>query len=215
MKAGPDDELTASIAPDVMRCLLRAQFFQKLDDLLRPNDDSSQREGCRGDYRLEAVMNRILWVALLLLMAVPAIAQQSKPPGCVCGKVPFNPYGCPGSTRDNSTPCTPSCDHKTVDSLTHQVNTCNADKAKDPLQKDLTFQNLRIVEDTKEIGTLQQSGGNASKIQQLQNDIAQAKKKIAKDLAGLQHWNCNDLQQQLDNAEKQLAKCENPTGSNQ
>lgn len=52
MNAGPDDELMASIAPDVMRCLVRAQFFEKLDDLLCPIDDSCQREGCGGDYRL-------------------------------------------------------------------------------------------------------------------------------------------------------------------
>lgn len=52
MKAGPNDELTASIVPDVMRCLIRARFFEKLDDVLCPINDSSQPQHCRGDYSL-------------------------------------------------------------------------------------------------------------------------------------------------------------------
>jgi len=51
-------------------------------------------------------MNRIVWVMLLLMMAVPVFAQ--KPAGCYCGAKPWNPYGCPGSTRDNFTACTPT-----------------------------------------------------------------------------------------------------------
>jgi len=52
MKAGPDDELIASIALDVMKCLVRSNFFEKLDDLLCPKDGSPHREGCRGDFKL-------------------------------------------------------------------------------------------------------------------------------------------------------------------
>jgi hypothetical protein len=52
MEADPDNELIASISPDVMKCLVRSGFFEKLDDLLCPRDHSHQREGCRGDYKL-------------------------------------------------------------------------------------------------------------------------------------------------------------------
>jgi len=52
MEADADDELIASITPDVMKCLIRSGFFEKLDDLLCPTDDSRQREGCHGDYKL-------------------------------------------------------------------------------------------------------------------------------------------------------------------
>jgi hypothetical protein len=31
-----------NIAPDVMRCLFRARFFERLDDLFSPIDESSQ-----------------------------------------------------------------------------------------------------------------------------------------------------------------------------
>jgi hypothetical protein len=49
---GPDDDLIASITPDVMRCLDQSNFFEKLDDVLCPEDDSHPRESCSGDYRL-------------------------------------------------------------------------------------------------------------------------------------------------------------------
>jgi hypothetical protein len=52
MKADGNNELIASITPDVMKCLVRSRFFEKLDDLLCPKDDSHQREGCLGDYKL-------------------------------------------------------------------------------------------------------------------------------------------------------------------
>jgi hypothetical protein len=52
MEADADNELIASITPDVMKCLVRSGFFEKLDDLLCPREDSHQREGCRGNYKL-------------------------------------------------------------------------------------------------------------------------------------------------------------------
>ena len=52
MEADADSEFIDSIAPDVMSCLVRSHFFEKLDDLLCPNDDSHKRNSCRGDYRL-------------------------------------------------------------------------------------------------------------------------------------------------------------------
>src|SRR2546429_3513423 len=48
MEANSDNELIPSITPDVMKCLVRSGFFEKLDDLLCPRDHSHQREGCRG-----------------------------------------------------------------------------------------------------------------------------------------------------------------------
>ena len=35
-----------------MRCLNRARFFESLDDLLCPKDDSHRRCECGGDYKL-------------------------------------------------------------------------------------------------------------------------------------------------------------------
>ncbi len=47
-----DSEFIASITPDVMTCLERANFFSKLDDLLSPTFDSSVAESCSGTYKL-------------------------------------------------------------------------------------------------------------------------------------------------------------------
>jgi hypothetical protein len=52
MQVGPDSDFNASITPDVMRCLDSAGFFNKLDDLLCPEDISSSPETCSGDYTL-------------------------------------------------------------------------------------------------------------------------------------------------------------------
>jgi hypothetical protein len=52
MESGPEDDLITSITPDVMRCLDRSEFFDKLDDLLCPNEASLPRKGCGGDYKL-------------------------------------------------------------------------------------------------------------------------------------------------------------------
>jgi hypothetical protein len=52
MEDGADNELIASITPDVMKCLVRSRFFEKLDDLLCPVDDSHHRQDCRGNYKL-------------------------------------------------------------------------------------------------------------------------------------------------------------------
>ena len=52
MTADPDSDSISSIAPDVMKCLRRVQFFERLDDLLCPKGDSGQYENCAGDYKI-------------------------------------------------------------------------------------------------------------------------------------------------------------------
>lgn len=52
MEAGPDQDLVTSITPDVMKCLDREGFFEKLDDKLCPKEGSNPRECCRGDHKL-------------------------------------------------------------------------------------------------------------------------------------------------------------------
>jgi hypothetical protein len=47
----PDAELIADIAPDVMRCLAGATFFEALDDVLCPAEGPHPRQPCHGDYR--------------------------------------------------------------------------------------------------------------------------------------------------------------------
>ena len=47
-----DSDLTSYITSNVMKCLLRSQFFQRLDDLLCPEGSANNRELCAGDYRL-------------------------------------------------------------------------------------------------------------------------------------------------------------------
>lgn len=178
--------------------------------------DANGDRGDNGNRSWEAIMNRIVWAVLFLLMAVPVFAQQPspsappKPAPCRCGTYPFNPYGCPDSKRDNYTKC---CDHSDIDRFNHSLDSCNKDKAKDPVQLDLNFQNLKIVEDTKEIATLQKSGGNESQIQQLQNDIQKAQAKISQDLESLKHWNCSDMQKEMDNAEQEFEKCMHPVST--
>jgi|SRR5580700_9890736 hypothetical protein len=46
-----NQELIASITPDVMKCLDRSGFFERLDDLLCPKDDAHHREVCCGDCK--------------------------------------------------------------------------------------------------------------------------------------------------------------------
>jgi len=52
MDAEPDHDLIASITPDVMLCLHRARFFEKLDDLLCPKQGSNPPQKCSGDFKL-------------------------------------------------------------------------------------------------------------------------------------------------------------------
>jgi len=57
MEADPDHDLIASITSDVMKCLQRSKFFEKLDDILSPSDGSQPQEICNGNYRLsEAIL---------------------------------------------------------------------------------------------------------------------------------------------------------------
>lgn len=51
MEDNRESDLIASITPYVMASLGRARFFEKLDDLLSPKDDSRPAE-CGGDYKL-------------------------------------------------------------------------------------------------------------------------------------------------------------------
>jgi len=50
MDPGLDDDLIASITPDVMKCLQSSGFFGKLDDALSPEDRSHEPGSCNGDY---------------------------------------------------------------------------------------------------------------------------------------------------------------------
>jgi hypothetical protein len=52
MESESDDELISSIAPDVMTCLGRCSYFEKLDGLLSPEDNSAPVEKCDGSFRL-------------------------------------------------------------------------------------------------------------------------------------------------------------------
>ena len=52
MDGGADSELINSITPDVMTCLRRSLFFERLDDLLSPKEDLHHREVCAGNYEL-------------------------------------------------------------------------------------------------------------------------------------------------------------------
>ena len=51
-----DDQFIFSITPDVMKSLVRSGFFEKLDDLLCPNDDPHPRRMCGGNYEISAAV---------------------------------------------------------------------------------------------------------------------------------------------------------------
>ena len=52
MDDGADSDLINSITPEVMTSLQRSFFFERLDDLLSPKEDSHQREMCVGNCEL-------------------------------------------------------------------------------------------------------------------------------------------------------------------
>lgn len=52
MDGGADSDLISSIASDVMTCLRRSLFFERLDDVLCPKEESGEREVCAGNYRI-------------------------------------------------------------------------------------------------------------------------------------------------------------------
>lgn len=52
MESDSDDELISSIAPDVMKCLGRCSYFEKLDELLSPEGNSTPPQNCDGTFRL-------------------------------------------------------------------------------------------------------------------------------------------------------------------
>ena len=47
-----DDDFVSLIASDVMACLLRSGYFDKLDNILSPGNDSSPAQTCDGTFRL-------------------------------------------------------------------------------------------------------------------------------------------------------------------
>lgn len=46
------DELVEAIAPDILRCLRRDEFFVKLDTLLCPENKKARPKKCMGDFAL-------------------------------------------------------------------------------------------------------------------------------------------------------------------
>jgi len=52
MESDSDNDLISSIAPDVMKSLTRSGYFEKLDGLLGPENNSSPSESCDGTYKL-------------------------------------------------------------------------------------------------------------------------------------------------------------------
>ena len=56
MESASDGDLISSIAPDVMKCLARCGFFEKLDGLLSPEDNSSPSQNCDGTYNLSVLI---------------------------------------------------------------------------------------------------------------------------------------------------------------
>jgi hypothetical protein len=58
MEAGPHHDLIASITSDVMKCLQRSKFFEKLDDILSPSDGSQPQEVCSENYKLSEAIVR-------------------------------------------------------------------------------------------------------------------------------------------------------------
>ena len=52
MKSDSDDELISSIAADVMTCLGRSSYLERLDELMSPEDKSTSVEKCDGSFRL-------------------------------------------------------------------------------------------------------------------------------------------------------------------
>jgi hypothetical protein len=60
MDSASDDELIFSIAPDVMKCLERCNFFEKLDDLLSPEGVLTPGLGCDGTFKIsESILNMV------------------------------------------------------------------------------------------------------------------------------------------------------------
>jgi hypothetical protein len=52
MESASDDDLISSILPHVMKCLGRRGFFEKLDGILSPEDNSIPTHGCDGTSKL-------------------------------------------------------------------------------------------------------------------------------------------------------------------
>jgi hypothetical protein len=52
MDDGTDLDFISSMTPDVMACLRRSHFFERLDDLLCPEGRLTAREVCGGNYKL-------------------------------------------------------------------------------------------------------------------------------------------------------------------
>ena len=83
MEANEDDELISSIAADVMKCLVRSGFFEKLDDLICPKDNSHLRSTCGGDYKLSESILLALGFSRTDLADIFGVLS-SKGGGCDC-----------------------------------------------------------------------------------------------------------------------------------
>jgi hypothetical protein len=60
MDSASDDELISSIAPDVIKCLERCNFFEKLDDLLSPEGNLGPAPSCDGTFQLsESILSMV------------------------------------------------------------------------------------------------------------------------------------------------------------
>jgi hypothetical protein len=55
-----DDDLTASIAPDIMGYLSSRRFFEELDNQLCPTDSSNERQYCGGNLEVSKSILRSL-----------------------------------------------------------------------------------------------------------------------------------------------------------
>jgi chromosome segregation ATPase len=145
-------------------------------------------------------MTRLLVITCMMLSCICGAARPVLAQAGQCRK------DCTAAGPKN--PCVSQ--HKDVDQLTRNVDSLKNDLDRNAAQKDLKFQNLRIISDTEEIATLQKSGGNESKIKELNEDIKKAEKKKDEDLVVVKPMvdSYNDLRKKLDEAEKALEDCE-------
>lgn len=83
METESDDELIPSIAPHVMTCLGRCGYFEKLDELLSPEDNLASPEKCDGSFGLSETILRAAGFDRAELRDIFSVLQ-SKGGGCDC-----------------------------------------------------------------------------------------------------------------------------------
>jgi len=84
----PDDDLISSITPDVMKCLERCGYFEKLDGLLSPEENSISSPGCDGAYKLSESILRAAGFERVELSEIFAVLQSKG--GCCDCEVLYN-----------------------------------------------------------------------------------------------------------------------------